>query len=268
MNGSLVNANIKLETTPYTKFQEHHRTQADIGLIVNYKDYIDNTLSFSKGVLLQAKKLFSDNSNQYTLNSQYNSFNEEQHFRAEKLLQYFRHLNDNKNDQNMKKNKVNHCVDNFRYLLYNPSFSTFSQIDKENILHRQVMRDNNSIFDYMHGLHLYNSINNENLEKSCLQTSSLVIKIDQIYNLAKSSSKKKITKHKLSPFSLGSVIKEINIRTTSLPWFIIFDLLLGESGCGYNEFIKFVTGECSSDINMEFRINSPRFILSINILFI
>jgi hypothetical protein len=79
--GSLLNAAITLETTDYNKNQERHYTQADLGIILDFKDYIDNSNSFRKGILIQAKKLFPTNDSQYRLDSCYQSFNPDQHHR-------------------------------------------------------------------------------------------------------------------------------------------------------------------------------------------
>ena len=51
-NGSLLHTAISLETTEYNKYQERNFTQADLGIILDYKDYIDYSTScnFSKNM--------------------------------------------------------------------------------------------------------------------------------------------------------------------------------------------------------------------------
>ena|SRR6266566_165422 len=48
--GSLLHASVSLRTTEYNKYQERHHTQADLGIVLDYRDHVNHSASFRKGI--------------------------------------------------------------------------------------------------------------------------------------------------------------------------------------------------------------------------
>ncbi len=266
-SGSLLTACISLKTTSYNKHQEGHFTQADIGIKIEYEDYIDSAASFEKGVLIQAKKLSPNSSGKFSLASHYNSFNDKQHQRIETLIKYYIDRINSGQNKSIDKHSIlkNDCEDFFRYLLYNPPFSMLPMHDKEVAIHRQLSRDNSSIFDYLEGLHLYDILNNRSKNPDLLESSSLVVRARDIHSMAELSANSKNSTKEVAPFSLKTVIDTIDIRKESFPWYIVFQLIMGSSGCSIPELIEIVEG-VSTGMSREMGVIPPRYTLKVRLV--
>lgn len=83
-NGHL-RTSVKIECAKYNRYQESHLTQSDIGIIINYRDYIDGSQSFRHGILVQAKRLYPQGDGTYSLSSSYGGFDKDQHERLDGL---------------------------------------------------------------------------------------------------------------------------------------------------------------------------------------
>ena len=119
--GSLLQADISLEATPYNKYQERHLTQADFGLILEYSDHVDYSKSFRKGVLVQAKKLFPSSGSGYALSSRYKSFDAGQHERLSKLEDYYAKSRGEDEDEDLRRIRRQHSgASGIQYLSLQP----------------------------------------------------------------------------------------------------------------------------------------------------
>jgi hypothetical protein len=236
-NSGLLNANIIISTKNYNKYEEHHKTQSDLGIILEYKDYIEPSYDFKRGVLIQAKKLFPTSGNNYGLDSEYESFDSAQHDRIESLNKLF---------------KDKKCgSDYIKYLMYNPPFEVMSKNEQQKILHRQKRLDSELIFDYSTGLNRYQELFKGD-KYSILNSGCIFSSVDTIHNLAVESAKNRKTVKSLYKFTLESLINAINIYESSLSWFFVIDLMTMGKGCYCNEFIDL--------INSRDRLNSENFI--------
>lgn len=129
--GSLLHADIAIKTSDYNKYQEFQATKADLGIVIEYQDHVKPNSSFRTGVLLQAKKLFTDAYNHYSLHSKYESFNVKQHNDISKLNKYF-----------IEKKCGTECI---KYILYNPPLEIFSHKEQQQVRYNQQKADANLI---------------------------------------------------------------------------------------------------------------------------
>lgn len=263
-NGSLLHTAISLETTEYNKYQERNFTQADLGIILDYKDYIDYSTSFRKGLLIQAKKLFPDSYNNYRLTSLYKSFNSAQHNRLSALKESFTQTRNDEDEMKHRKNKDDRCYEAFQYLLYNPPLTELPKQEQERILHRQISKESESIFDYTQGLHLYEKLKNPDGIKSLLEMSSYFIEIDKAHYLAEQAASSGRSKSKLAPFDLDALTKSIDIRQRSFAWYLVFEFMLGRVGCKIPDFLDLVSGS-KHKLNDNFPVSAPRYVMHVSI---
>lgn len=267
--GSLLHAAITLETTEYNKYQERHFTQADLGIVLDFKDYIDNSNSFRKGLLIQAKKLFPTNDNHYRLNSCYKSFNSDHHDRYVKLREKFNRLGNEENEEDIcmkeRMHRKGECYTAFQYLLYNPPLTVLPDREQERILHQQISIESQSIFDYTHGLCLYETLKKPEGIRSILELSSFFVEIDTVHSLAKeAASTGRSNKSELAPFDLEALTSSIDIRQLSFAWYLVFQFMFGDSGCELPEFLKLVSGS-KPKITDNFQISIPRYVMHVTL---
>ena len=270
--GSLLQTAISLETTPYTKHEERHFTQADFGIILVYTDHVDRSSSFSKGLLVQAKKLFPASGGGYDLNSQYSSFDANQHDRFTQLGRYYIEKTYSRDDSDDERERMMHnihperdCNSELQYLLYNPPFTALSTREREYVLHRQLARESNKIYDYTHGLCLYNTLKQPDGLKATLEMSALFVEIDTVHSLATKAASSGRGKAKLAPFDLKALMDAVDIRQKSFAWFLVFSFLCGDAGCQLPEFLKLVAGS-QPGMAGEFQMRVPRFVLRVSVI--
>jgi hypothetical protein len=267
--GSLLQAALSLETRTYTKYQERNLTQADLGIIVDYRDNIEPSLSFRKGVLVQAKRLFPNQKGHYSLSSLYASFDPDQHNRIVKLRDQYRNRKPRKgDDQEMEVFMKSHglCQDSFCYLLYNPPLSVLPPSEKERVTHSQLTSDSGKIYDYTHGLFLHELLSSSEGGKAILNIAALFVEVDLVHAWARETAQtpKDQGRENLKPFPLSKVISGTDIRERSFPWFMVFKLFLGQSGCFLPEFVSLVEGH-PTPLSKEFHIYPPRYVLRVNL---
>ena len=269
--GSLLQAAICLETTSYTKHEEHHYTQADFGIVLEYTDHVDRANSFRKGILVQAKKLFPSSGSAYDLGSQYSSFGADQHERLAQLGQYYvkkaRGLDGDEDERERSMRRGHHefdCDSAIQYLLYNPPFSALPANEQEYVLHRQLARETKNIYDYTHGLCLYDVLKQPDGLKATLELSALFAEIGTVHSLAEKAASSGRGKAKLAPFELRALMDAVDIRQRSFAWFLVFSFLCGGAGCQLPEFLKLVSGS-QPGMAGEFGVRVPRFALRVRV---
>ncbi|MEI7924334.1 MAG: hypothetical protein WCJ40_20695 [Planctomycetota bacterium] len=241
---SLLQVELSISTNKYNHYQESKATKADLGLVLDYRDHIQPELSFCKAALFQAKRLYSDRDGVYRLSSVYDAYNETQHEALEEI----------QND----KSEMHH-QDRCFYLLYNPSMRGFEALDQERIKHHLQRGDAGSIFDYTHGLHLYNELLGESSVQSFADIASLVCRIRDFTC--------KEDKNDSSKPSFENVIKDRNIRQSSFPRFLVFDFMLGHAGSTDSDFLQLVLtgGSKQAQENSNIRFLAPRYTLQIRV---
>jgi hypothetical protein len=144
--GEPVGVSLEIKTHRYPQKVESYVTQSDIGLIIEYINQFDHDQSYTHGWLLQAKRLFPDNSswsNAYTMDSQFNSFDSEQHNRMEKINKWAR-------------------SEFVRYLLYCPKPTHLRSEIREGLSYYRNNSFKGQIFDYALGLQLRDDIKSPN----------------------------------------------------------------------------------------------------------
>lgn len=129
---------VQLETHSYPKPMERYVTQADIGLILSYEDQFNHDLSFRRGWLLQAKRLFP------TRHKYEHGFTENSRFESQDLAQHDR----------MRRLRDWAECDFIRYLLYCPRPSSLDKSVRERLSAARARALAADIFDYALGLEL------------------------------------------------------------------------------------------------------------------
>jgi hypothetical protein len=258
-SGSLVRAEISVKTNAYNKHQERYLTQSDLGIIVEYEDRVEPALSFKNGVLVQAKRLFPLRNGEYGLDSKYESFDEDQHLRLEKLMKDFGVLAGGDPEFG------SHCA---KYLFYNPPLADLPIREREKIIHSQLRRETSSIFDYTAGLHVYQDLSQAEVNSTRLKSACLFMPLAGVHALALKAGQNKRTSAAgtatVAAFTLGDVVEAADIRFSSLPYFFVFELIMNNVGCSGDDFIKFITESASGRVR-ELQFTSPRYLLHIRL---
>lgn len=133
-----LSVSVQLETHSYPKPMERYVTQADVGLILSYEDQFNHDLSFRRGWLLQAKRLFPSrrrHEDGFTENSGFESHDPAQHDRMRRLRDWAE-------------------CDFIRYLLYCPRPSSLDKPVRERLSAARARALANDIFDFALGLEL------------------------------------------------------------------------------------------------------------------
>ena len=130
-----------LETHEYPSHIERWVTQSDLGFVVNFKNLMISSDSWTASWLLQAKRLYpiSNNPVQYDETSQFGAANSAQRARIKKLIDAT-------------------GVSFIKYLLYCPRVESLDHVIRQKMryLHNRSLA--NHIFDYTFGLQLYNEL--------------------------------------------------------------------------------------------------------------
>lgn len=129
---------VQLETHSYPKPMERYVTQSDVGLILSYEDQFNRDMSFRRGWLLQAKRLFPTHhtyEHGFTENSKFESHDPAQHERMRKLRDWAE-------------------CDFIRYLLYCPRPASLDKSVRERLSAARSRALASDIFDFALGLEL------------------------------------------------------------------------------------------------------------------
>ena len=232
-NSGLLKTNILISTRNYNKYEEHHYTQSDLGVILEYKDYIEPSCDFKRGVLIQAKKLFPTSGNDYNFHSEYKSFDSAQHDRIERLNKFF-----------VDKKCGGDCI---KYLMYNPPFEVMPKNEQRKIIHRRKRLDAQSIFNFPPRLNRCQELL-EGDTSSILNLGCIFSSVDTIHKLAVESAQKRRTDKSLYKFTLESLINAVDIQESSLSWFFVVDLMTMGKGCSCNEVINLINSQNQSNL--------------------
>ncbi|NLX96980.1 MAG: hypothetical protein GXY83_12470, partial [Rhodopirellula sp.] len=250
---SLLQVELSLTTNKYNRHQEARHTQSDLGVVLDYRDHIQNDFSFHKAALFQAKRLYRNSDGKYGLSSVYEAYNDVQHSGLKALDEFddFPHR-----EIEMRRHHGQRCF----YLLYNPSMIGFESRDQEQIRHRQLRNDATSIFDYTQGLHLYHELLGDSSVQSFADIASLVCPIDDLELGSEDETQP-------AKPSFEHVLANRNLRQSSLPWFLVFGFMLGDAGSTDHDFLQLVwTGgspKWQETANIQFL--PPRYVLNIRV---
>ena len=133
----ITNAKLEFKTYYYNSAVENRVTQSDIGLIINYRDFIVREASWSESWLLQAKSLkpISKSPPVYTEHSAFDALSTNQLERIEELQKIAN-------------------IDFVRIMNYCPRLATVQSGVRAKLLHFRNMKISGDIFDYALGLEL------------------------------------------------------------------------------------------------------------------
>ncbi|TVP61158.1 MAG: hypothetical protein EA343_14980 [Nodularia sp. (in: Bacteria)] len=248
----LLQADVSISTSDYNKYEERHFTQSDLGIVLEYQDYIEPDYSFSRGVLIQAKKLFPYQNSDYNFSSKYESFKSDQHNRLDQLNQIY-----------VKKGCGSECV---KYLMYNPPLEIIPKYEQQKILHKEMVRDAiTSEFYFTFGLHRYKELI-ESDKASILSLGCLFASIEDVHELAiQAAARASRTQKSLHEFNLGALVDAINVYESSLSWFFVFDLMMKGVGCSCKEFLDLVSSGRQSRIVGNLEVIPPKYSIKLKI---
>jgi len=145
VDSQAIDVSLRLETRKYPPHIERHLTSSDLGIIVEYRDYLGGSASFDRGCLFQAKRLYAKGS-AYTLDDEFREFDPEQ-------LERLAALDSDESLLESKEPRHHPDHDWCYYLFYCPSASGYDDRSRE--LVRRLVLPTDNIFDYSKGWHLY-----------------------------------------------------------------------------------------------------------------
>lgn len=177
----IVKLNFSINTHQYSGNLEGKATQSDLGFVINYRDYLVPSSSWSSAWLMQAKRVYPDSTDpvKYSENSKFDALNSKQTKDLERL-----------------KNTIN--LDFVRYLLYCPRPNDLGKTTKAKLKRLRSNQLYQNIFDYSNGLTLWDDLKNG--EKTV--SAGIFVSKSQIQNL-------------------GYVHKKIFEETIPLSWFFV-----------------------------------------------
>jgi hypothetical protein len=132
---------VEIRTDEYNSAVESRVTQSDLGLIINYINYYDQSLCWTESWLFQAKSLKPSDHNPltYLAESQFDSISVAQIHRIKQL-------------QNVVK------ADFVRFMEYCPRAYLLDKVVQDKFAHYRNVAFTNNIFDYALGLELYDCL--------------------------------------------------------------------------------------------------------------
>lgn len=243
---------VSISTSDYNKHDERHFTQSDLGIILQYQDNIKPEYSFSRGVLIQAKKLFPYQNSDYNFSSKYKSFDSEQHERLKKLNQFY-----------VDKGCNSECV---KYVMYNPPLEIIPKNEQQKILHKEMVRDPIRSKFYLNlGLIGYKELI-ESDKASILSLGCLFASLEDVHKLAiQAAERARRTQKSLNEFNLGALVDAINVYESSLSWFFVFDLMMKGVGCSCEEFLDLVSSGRQSRGVGDLEVIPPKYSIKLKI---
>jgi hypothetical protein len=143
-DGSLIRLSYQVETHEYDARVERWVTQADLGLVINYRDYLSYRKSWSLAWLLQAKRLSAEarGALRYTEASRFGGI-------------------DRKQEERLKRLRDVVGVDFIRHLLYCPRPSVLDSGTRGKLSYLRVEELSDGIFDYAVGLEIHGDLSSE-----------------------------------------------------------------------------------------------------------
>jgi hypothetical protein len=180
----LARLDFTVDTHQYSPQMERWVTQSDIGMTLRYEDHFTPTDSWTRSLLLQAKRLFPVGPGpEYNEVSKFDSVNPVQHKRIIAL------------------NEVLRC-DLVKYLLYCPRPSSLDGLTEAKLAHLRNKAVTGSIFDYMRGLALHRELQSGG---KTLAAGIFVAKADGL------------------PSTLGATHRKIFKETVPLSWLLALE---------------------------------------------
>ncbi|MCB9296012.1 MAG: hypothetical protein H6559_23250 [Lewinellaceae bacterium] len=136
---------INFKTNEYSKAYEGSITHSDLGLIINFLNYLNPKDSWTESWLFQAKSLKINDGLKYKLNSDFPATNKDQFLKLKKLTRTLK-------------------LDFIRYLHYCPRLDSKSieETDRDKLKFLRDASLSRQIFDFQIGLELYNTVVNKN----------------------------------------------------------------------------------------------------------
>lgn len=136
----LAQVSLQVDTHQYSAQMERWVTQSDIGLVLSYEDHYLPSESWTRSLLLQAKRLFPSGPGPlYHEASRFESVNSDQHKRINEL------------------NTILRC-ELIKYMLYCPRPKSLDELTEAKLAHLRNFSLEGNIFDYMRGLALHREL--------------------------------------------------------------------------------------------------------------
>jgi hypothetical protein len=196
----LASVDFAIETHQYSAQMENWVTQSDIGMVLRYQDHFVPTESWTRSLLLQAKRLFPQGAGvRYTEQSRFDSFDPKQHGRIIGL------------------NELLAC-DLVKYLLYCPRPTSLDELTAAKLAHLRNLSLNGEIFDFARGLALHRELADGG---QTLAAGVFVAKADGV------------------PRSLAETHREIFRSTVPLSWLLTLEFADGWRWGGWPSGVPF-----------------------------
>jgi hypothetical protein len=242
-----IDVSLKLETRKYPPHIERHLTSSDLGIIVEYRDYLGGSAFFDRGALFQAKRLYAQRA-AYTLEDQFREFDAEQLARLVAL----------EADESLSEGDERHFHpdhDWCYYLFYCPSASGYDDRSRE--LVRRLILPNDNIFDHSKGWHLYEYASSPTRQIPGLVVSRLAW-LTSIFAESGPGARKRTG---MKP-TARQVFEQFWDGAQPLSWFMVYDLLSGRAGTGADAALHIIRGQAPP---RDAPVPLPRYVLTVRV---
>ena len=245
-DSAALDVSLRLETRKYPPHIERHLTSSDLGIVVEYRDYLTGTGSFERGCLLQAKRLYSKGT-AYTVEDEFREFDVDQFARLQQLAMGAR--------PGSAEGPLHHSGRSWcYYLMYCPTAAAYDDRSREIV--RRLVLPNDNIFDYSKGWHLHEYASSPSRQIPGLVIADLGI-LSQVDNApstrGRGATRKPKARHIFDHFWNGA---------QPLSWFLVYDLMSGAAGTEEPSQLQIVRGQAPS---REEPPALPRYVLTIRV---
>lgn len=240
-----------IETCKYPPHIESRLTSADLGVIVEYRDYLGTGDSFTRGALFQAKRLYPRVlGEQFRLGDSFREFDRAQ---LERLSQL--EASGPEHDGPLSHRGDGWCY----YLFYSPRPETFEDMSRERI--RRLVLPNDNIFDHAMGWHLYEYASSPTRFIPGLVVSNLWW-LRELESAERSTSSRRLSKPNHVP-TAADVFERLWGETHPFSWFLVYQMFRRQAGTSSEPALRRIRGQADGD-DAELPL-LPRYILTVRV---
>lgn len=247
---TLLSVDFKIETRKYPPHIERRLTSADLGVIVEYRDYLAGAVTFTRGALFQAKRLYSGRPGQpYSLDDSFREFDVDQLERLVALEEETPLGPDDGPRRGRHPGQQPWC----HYLFYCPASESYDKNSRERV--RRLCLPNDDIFDYAKGWHLYEYASSPSRPIPGL----VVSQPSWLINETRSGKGKQFRP------KAREVFERFWGESQPFSWFLVYDMLRGRAGTSADSALRVVRGQAPTDTEQAPLL--PRYVLTVRVQF-
>lgn len=253
-DSTLLTVDLQIETRKYPPHIERRLTSSDLGIVVEYRDYLTGVSSFTRGALFQAKRLYPQAvGEEYSADDCFREFDVAQ---FERLRALEGHRGDEPDlPPHHHPGHERWCY----YLFYCPQAEAYEARSRELI--RRLALPSDNIFDYAMGWHLYEFASNPGRQIPGLVVSSLGWLAHEVERGAPIGPRAR----RRGPYAptVRETFERLWSETHPLSWFLVYEMLGGRAGTADGDALRVVCGHVKE--NAEEETPLPRYVLTVRV---